>query len=197
MRLITRALALESRFFDSILAGNASQALAENQLDVPRMNQLQQHEDLIDALDHWIQMPEPRLYPALSRLSEEVRALYTFPESLTLYRGFDPQSRYQNTMGLSERGLLYNTEVPFEVGSEHAWCGDTPVSTTVDEQIAKAFGKVIVRLAVNPNTAGSLVITPELCALVCKKRDIDPQTQKEVILLPPVQVRFAIHAIQR
>lgn len=196
MRLIERVLATESRLFDSILASGAERSLDE-QLDPEKMAALQRHDNLIASLDEWVMIPDKRLYPALQKLSEVARQLYKFPPSMTLYRGLDPQSSYQNTMGLSKKGILLNTEKPFRLGELHHYESDQPISCTTSEQIAQAFGKVVIRMKVQPNRPGTLVITQEMAALVCQRRNIELKTQDEVILLPPVQVDFVIHAINR
>lgn len=196
MRLFRSVLALESRFFDSLTAGNAAQQLGEGEVDLALLKRLESHEKLIDALDAWITMPDRHLYPRLSELARLVQSECRLPPHQTLYRGFDPQSRYQNTMGLSDRGLLSNEEVDYSAGSVHRYEGATPVSFTTDESIARAFGKVVVRTEVNPQKDHVLCITPELTALVCKRRNIATSTQREVIALPPVALEFTVHAIR-
>lgn len=196
MRLINRVLCLESRFFDSMLGLSAQRKLSE-QLDPAKMEALERHDSLMASLDEWVLCPDKRLYPALIKLGDLARQLYKFPPSMTLYRGFDPQSGYQNTMGLSEKGLLFNKEKPFAVGERHHYEGEQPISCTTNESIAQAFGKVVIRTQIKPNAPGSLVITPELAAIVSKRRNVEHATQDEVIVLPPVHMTFEIHAIQR
>lgn len=197
MRLINQTLALETRFFDSLLAGNASTSLTADRLDATKLQALERHEVLIDALDNWVLAPDKRLFPQLIELASVVRKLYQLPHRLDLYRGFDPQSHYQNTMGLSKRGFMSNEEKDFRVGQTHSYeCDDAPLSFSTDLKIAQAFGKVVVRAQIDPNKCRALVITSELAALVCKRRNIEPETQREVIVLPPLQLDFVIQEIR-
>lgn len=197
MRLINRTLALESRFFDSLTASGASASLDEVKLDVARLQALEQHENLLQALDNWVLAPDKRLYPQLLQLATVVRKLYPLGHRMQLYRGFDPQSPYQNTMGLSERGFLSNSEKPFKVGETHTYtCDDAPLSFSTDPGIARAFGKVVVRAIIDPQHTNALVITPELAALVSKRRNIKPETQHEVIVLPHTVLHFVIDEIR-
>jgi hypothetical protein len=196
MRLMRNVLAMESRFFDSLLAGDASAGLKDSEVDVQKLHALERQPALIDALDAWIRMPDKNLYPRLTELAALVLETYELPHSIAIFRGFDPQSPYQNTMGLAQKGLMFNTVKPHAVGETHHYEDSKPISFTTDENIARAFGKVVIRMEVNPRTQPALVITPELCALVCKRRNVEPQTQKEVILLPPVCIDYVIHAIK-
>lgn len=197
-RFFARTLALESRMIDSILVGNNCDAVDAAALDPEKMAALEQHEELLTALDKWIQMPDPRLYTQLADLSEVVRQTYQLPARLLVFRGFDLHSPYQNTMGLSTRGLM-GSEVTVKgvmVGAMHRCRSEEPISCTTDEKIARAFGKIVVNIEINPSVPGTLVVTPELCALVCKRRNIDLSTQKEVILLPPVDTEFQISSLK-
>lgn len=196
MRVINRllgshALALESQLYNSMLGGSASKTLGA--IDPAKLAELERREGVIEGLVQWIRLPEPKLYPVLAELSAVVRSLYDFPATLPVWRGFDLQSPYQNTMGLSVKGLLSNSvKKGILVGSLHRWCDDRPISCTSDPEIAQAYGSVVVGLEVQPNMPGSLVITPELYAIVCARQDVAAQSQSEVILLPPVDCEFQI-----
>lgn len=194
MSAFRHAVALEGRLFDTLSHADASTEIAEKKLDRAKMQQLQQHEELLQALDNWVRLPDRKLVTPLLELCTVVQKLYDLPAEMLIYRGFDPKSDYQNTMGLSEKGFFHNTVHPYYVGETHQYLlKDAPLSFTLDEGIARAFGKTVVRTRVFPRKERALVMTDELCALVCKRRNIALQTQKEVLLLPEFRIDFVIH----
>jgi hypothetical protein len=46
-----------------------------------------------------------------------------------------------------------------------------------------------------PAKESFLVITDELCAIICERRNIAPVTQKEVIVFPPYELHC--HVLER
>jgi hypothetical protein len=54
----------------------------------------------------------------------------------------------------------------------------------------------MVSAVIDPQNTCALVVTPELAALICKRRNIKPETQSEVILLPPLTLDFVIEEIR-
>lgn len=161
----------------------AVRTVDQSKLDHAKLEELSQHPDLLKVLDSWVLAPDRELVPALKRLGEIVTGLYGFRKDLVLYRGFDPNKRYQDLMGLSKANC---------VGDRCDYRLHSPLSFSTEEGIAEAFGPTLVRTMANPAHTPMLVITDELSTLVSRLRNINPETQKEVILFPPTNIDFVI-----
>jgi hypothetical protein len=187
-------LALEG--WGKLSAFDAELKVDEAHLDHAKMKELSQHTSLLEALDHWILIPDMSMRPRLQELAGIVNELYGFSAGLEVYRGFDPLSPYQDTMNLSTKGFFRNTVIPHEVGHEFVYSNKAnPLSFSTSIRIAQAFGSTIVRCHLVPAKESFLVITDELCAIICERRNIAPVTQKEVIVFPPYELHC--HVLER
>lgn len=183
MHLIAkRTPALEWAFWDALT--KSTKPIDPKALDQEKLTALSQHPELIKQLDKWILSPDKGLLPALMRLAEIVNLLYGFTD-LVLYRGFDASISYQDTMGLTSKCA---------VGEHHTYDLPNPLSFSTERSIAQSFsgGKVVVQTIINPHHVHALVVTDELSFLVSELRNIDPETQKEVIVFPPASIKFTI-----
>lgn len=162
---------------------NSSLPIDLDRLDHKKMDELAQHPQLINALDSWILAPDRELVPPLTNLGKIVSELYGFKRDMVLFRGFDPSKTHQDKMGLASS---------CKVGEQHDYRLHSPLSFSTSENIANAFGTLTVQATVNPAHTPALVITDELATLVSRLRNINPETQKEVIVFPPANIEFII-----
>lgn len=175
-------MALESRpgMWDS------EHPLDIGKLDHGKMEALRKHENLLHALDSWTLIADMSHKTSLVELAKIVNALYGYHGGLTVYRGFDPKSNFQDTMGLSTKGFFSAKVSDYDKAHNFVYTNDqNPLSFSWDFQIAQAFGSTVIRTHLDPKKEEFLRYTDELAALICERRKIPPMTQKEVIVLPP------------
>ena len=177
----------------SFFGDNGSAPISIKSLDKMKLQTLSKYSDLIEALDQWILVPDKRLLPKLIELGKIVDSIYSIKE-LTVYRGIDVGFMYkgkiQDTMGLTE-GFFNTLKDGVGIGYTFKYGITKPLSTTTDVKIASAFGSVIVEGSI-PRFVSKLVITDELSYLVCKRRNIEPSTQKECIIFPGSHITFKV-----
>jgi hypothetical protein len=186
-RLAVEGLGSLARSFRSTIP------LDTTHLSRSHLQQLKQREDLLEALDEWVLSPDAKLLPKLKELAQFLAKIYGLNHKLTVYRGFDPDDSYQDTMGLSEKGFFSNKVHPHEVGQIFRYASkDRPLSFSTDLEIAHAFGTTVITTTLDPAHQSFLILTDELMALLSERRNIPAETQKEVILLPPFDIVFSI-----
>lgn len=161
-----------------------------SKLDKTLVSKYERYPEIIELLDDWILSPDGDLLDKLRSHTRTLQSIARLKIGTKLYRGFDPKSSYQDTMGLSKKGWLFNEVRDHEVGNTFDYPITRPISFTTDLDIAKAFGKTIVQLVSIPNDY--IWITDELSSLISKRRGIGPETQREVIILPPQDLSFKI-----
>ncbi len=184
--------ALESR----PSAWDAEQALDLTQLSKEKMDKLREHTYLLDALDHWIMIADMSLKGILEELAKVVNNLYGFKGGMEVYRGFDPKSSFQDTMGLSDKGFFGNAVKEYAANHTFVYSNRrNPLSLSTSYQIAQAFGPTVVRVRLDPKKVNFLRITDELAALISERRKIKPMTQKEVIVFPPYEL--TCHVVEK
>jgi len=159
-------------------------------LDKTLIAKYERHPDIIELLDDWILAPDGDLLAKLRTHTRTSQSISRLKIGTKLYRGFDPTSSYQDTMGLSIKKWLFNEVKEHRVGDTFEYSIERPLSFTTDIDIARAFGKTIVQLVSIPDDY--IWITDELSSLVSKRRGIGPETQREVIVLPPQNLKFKI-----
>ena len=161
----------------------ASVNLTPGQVSLDKISQLQEHPHLIQALHDWYSMPDKGLLPQLKELAGIVARIEGLQGKLEIYRGFTPGSHTQNTMGYggTEANLKVADEFMYEQRS-------TPVSFTTHLDVARTFGKVVIRTEIAFDETCALLFTDELAHLVSMMQDKPPTSQKEVILLPPFSI---------
>jgi hypothetical protein len=189
-------MALESKKFEEQYGwGGASKNIDKSQLDKSKINALKKHSDLLNALDQWALIADRNLIPKLIELGSVVNKLYDFKDDLTLYRGFGVSrfNNFQDTMGLIEERRFINKIKEHRVNDSFRYNSSfKAISFSTDLKIAEAFGSVVVRTMVNPLKDFILILTDELCYIVSEMRNIELETQKEVILLPPFDITFVV-----
>lgn len=147
------------------------------------------HIDLVRKLDNWILYPNQNLLTYIVKLSKVVDELYSLRD-ITIYRGMTVSkfgSKYQETMGLTETSWLGTAKLKKGVvpGYKFDYTATRATSFSWNENIARAFGNLVVS-GVSKYGSPRLVITDELAYIVSKLRKLpDPDTQREVIVLPP------------
>jgi len=150
------------------------------------------------AADDWVMLPDRTLLPKLKELSVLVKKLYKgkrhFASPFKAYRGFDPDGASQDTLGLAEKGFWKNKIKEHKVGDEFEYNSSIAVlSFTPMESIARAFGKTVVEITVDPNKDDYLFLTDEICVLIGKRRNHNKfYRQSEVIMFPPYTLHFTI-----
>lgn len=163
---------------DKLAVEAAWAPLGTDALDWKKVDALRGHTQLLKALDSWILIADRKLIPQMIELGQLVRSLYPIPDELTIYRGFGING-FQENMGLKH--------IPHLGQVVHFQSDERALSFSTDLNIAKGFGNVVVTTKLQTRRSHFLDITDELSYLVQEMRNIkDFQTQREIILLPPV-----------
>lgn len=172
-------------------------------LDVDKINQLKEYPDLINKMADWIKAPDVTLINSLRELAKLIYSIYKDDpiigmdpmNSFKAYRGFDINSPYQNTLGLSVVGENSIFITPFEEGHVFSYGSeDRALSLTTSlDPVAKEFGSTIVEVNLCSASEDLLFVTDELCYLVATMSNNKKLfTQKEVILLPSYTKEFKV-----
>jgi hypothetical protein len=162
----------------------ASKPLSLDNISQEKILHLKKYPRLLDALDQWVMFADRRLIPEMRELGHVVQKLYDLPDVLHLYRGFRLGS-FQDSLGISEDAHIGQVT--------HYKTDERSLSFSTDEEIAKAFGNVVVSTDVRSNNAEYLYITDELVVIIHELRKLEQiKTQCEVILLPPMELALKV-----
>jgi hypothetical protein len=165
----------------------------EEDIDKAASEKMLKYPKLLDDIDSWISYPDPQLLSKLEearRILSGIQAPGTYP---VLYRGFNPKSVEQDTMGLQRMGWFGPKPASFKPGDKFSYVPVRPLSFTHHEGTASGFGNVIVSINPAKYKASLLDLSMELCYAIFEKtlRE-DPSwkrppyytTYGEFILLP-------------
>lgn len=160
--------------------------ISPTQLCQDKLSVLSKQKELLRTLLQWVVFPDYSLVPQLRELGALVESVYQLTGKMDIYRGFDPSGQNgQNTMGLGEGAK------PTEI--VHTYEHSTrALSYSTDCEIARSYGQLLVHTVLDFKQHNALVITDELAHLISEMKGEVSQTQKEVIVLPPLCVRFRI-----
>jgi hypothetical protein len=170
--------------------------------DVDRrvVDRMIRHSDLLKAIDQWILLPDQELVPILreaARIFTPMQRKHNFKK---IYRGFDPRSVDQDTMGLQRRGWFGPKPAEFRVGDKFSYVTERALSFTHHEGTASVFGGVVVSIDPQRHAGHLLNIDFDLSHAISLADDSDYEkrqipyytTYGEFILLPnkrPVDFR--------
>jgi hypothetical protein len=135
---------------------------------------------LIAAADSWALIADRNHLKSLYELEKVISALYRF-DTDQYFRGFDV-NHFQENFGIKSSTQIGNR---FKYKS-----AENPISFTTDIRIARGFGSNVVSSTLSE--CKLLHFTRELEYLICKRRNIALETQKEVILLPPYEIELIL-----
>lgn len=156
------------------------------------VSKLEEHRELVLALDSWILSPDHNLLPKLKKLRDVVVELYGDKHEYTLYRGFGINA-YQTTLDLPMRRGFFR-RIAAKSGDVFDVEITQPVSFTTEKMMAERFGEHIISLKSCDVTKVGLPITKELCYLVAKERNLVRDglvpSQAEVIMFPGTKVQL-------
>lgn len=161
-----------------------------SKLDMTLVRKLQAIPNMVKHLDDWVLAPDKDLLPRLNEYAAILKRICPLPRNVRLFRGFDPSSSYQDTLGLSEKGFFRNKVRSFAVGEKISYTILNPLSFSTSEDIAKAFGDTVVVLSKIPDNY--IWLCDELSYLISVERKVSPQSQKEVIVLPPATLELTV-----
>lgn len=159
-------------------------------LNAERVHNYLDQPEAIKLLAKWVTLPDMHLVGELKEVVDTLNEIAPLPDTTRLYRGFYPNSAYQDTMGLSKRDWLGSKVKPHVPGEVYEYTLDRPLSFTTDLDIALAYGSTVVELVTQPFRF--IWITDELNLLLGMELRKEAKSEKEVIVLPPFKASFAI-----
>jgi len=173
-----------------MLGWNAVEDIDVSKLNRSLITKLEGISGLVETIDDWVLTPDKELLTPLITYAKLLKPFNDIPKGSRLFRGFDPKSDYQDTLGLSYKGFFVNKVRNYSVGYEFSYVTENPISFTTSERIAGEFGSTIVELKELPNDY--IWLSDELSYLISKRRKIKPETQKELIVLPTAVLKLKV-----
>ena len=172
------------RFLKVFTMDGSSRPIDASSLDIMAMDVYRRYPTEIKALGHWTECAERDLFAMLKRFARVVDNTQPPPAQPTkLYRGFNPGSFQENL------GIDGDARVGLEGMFQHP---GKLISCSTNIEIAKIFCDVVIEFEQNLSQVSNLRLTDELMYLVCTDKNIDPVSQDEVILLPPVSMKWSV-----
>ncbi len=160
-------------------------------VDMKIVNRMLRHPELLKVIDDWISVPDQNLLPKLQEAMRVFGPMQKKTNHGKLFRGFNPKSVDQDTMGLQRRGWMGPKPADFRVGDKFSYVTQRALSFTHHEGTASVFGGVVISIDQNRYRNQLLEICPELCYAI---GEADPDyagadvpyyvTYGELILLP-------------
>jgi hypothetical protein len=176
-----------------MFSSDAVKLVDSSRLDKSILSRLEKHIELVKLVDDWVLSPNAELLPKLIVAAKVFRSIQLLPKAVMLYRGFDPDSNYQDPMGLQDSWSLWRVAKKHEVGDKFTYVNEKPLSFTTDIGIARAFGSTVVKVSQTTVQNEFLWISDEISFLISRLRNLDEaETQKEVILFPRKTIHFTI-----
>lgn len=156
--------------------------------------------DLLKAIDQWVLMPDQELVPILREAARVFTPMQRKHNHAKIYRGFNPKSTDQDTMGLQRQGWFGPRPADFRVGDKFSYVTERALSFTHHEGTASVFGGVVVSIDPKRYQGNLLNIDFDLSHAISLADDSDYEkrelpyyvTYGEFVLLPnkrPVDFR--------
>lgn len=165
--------------------------LDPTKLDGKLVDEYFKNTKLLNALDEWVLNPDYSLLPLLYEMRDLINRLQPFRDSrVKLYRGFSINGNMQNFFGLKANEDFKNKNKDFKITV------NDPTSFTSSYDIASGFGDIVISTSPGANLKNFLRLTDEVCAAICKNRNIEPETQYEWVFLPVVPTEFTIRFLK-
>lgn len=182
-RLLIRALGL--------IAYIPELTFDKEDVDMKIVERMLRYPELLTAIDDWITVPDQDLLPKLREAMRVFGPMQKKTNHGKLYRGFNPKSVDQDTMGLQRRGWLGPKPAEFRVGDKFSYVTQRALSFTHHQGTASVFGGVVISIDQNRYRGQLLEIGPELCyAIMAADTNYDEShppyyvTYGELVLLP-------------
>lgn len=160
-------------------------------VDMKIVARMIKYPELLKAIDDWISVPDQALVPKLYEAQRVFGPMQKKTNHGKLYRGFDPKSILQDTMGLQRKGWLGPKPADFRVGDKFSYVTERALSFTHHEGTASVFGGVVVSIDQSRYRHQLLEISPELCYAIMYGDDEEGAkkppyyvTYGELVLLP-------------
>lgn len=182
-RILIRALGL--------LAYIPELTFDKEDVDMKIVQRMLKYPELLKAIDSWIEVPDQKLVAQLYEAQRVFGPMQKKTNHGKLYRGFDPRSILQDTMGLQSKGWFGPKPSEFQVGDKFSYVTERALSFTHHEGTASVFGGVVVCIDQNRYRGQLLEISPELCYAIMYGDDEESSnkppyyvTYGELVLLP-------------
>lgn len=118
----------------------------EEDVDFEIVEEMLRHPELLEAIDEWIFEPRQELLPELKKAKRTFAPWQKKIRYNKLYRGFNPKSLEQDTMGLQRKGWFGPKPADFKVGDKFSYVTERILSFTHHEGTASVFGGVVVSI---------------------------------------------------
>ena len=165
---------------------DAERPLDKTKLQSSLVEAYRKNTRLLEVIDSWILSPDAELVKSLIWAKEVIDDLQHPSLPQLIYRGMSTNG-YQDTLGFTTGGWfnkvrkeLFNKPTIREI--------TRPISFTTNQEIALAFGDILVQAKTGELGPHCLVITEELSAAISIHRKLKTLvTQDEVVVLPTIK----------
>lgn len=171
--------------------------IKKTDVDMRIVNELLKQSDALEKLYDWIILPDyEKFKDVLPQLNIISRIQKSFAP-MDIYRGIDPTSGYQDTMGLKKDGILWFGKLNHAVGDVIELAITKPLSFTDRKDIASEYGSTIIECKFSDVRNQSFVFTKELYYAISLKMNIEPLDVHEIIVLPKPgnKIKFTVVAV--
>lgn len=175
-------------------------------VDYKVVEKMLRHPELLNAVGDWIFEPSQELVPKLQEAARVFTPLQKRLGYTKIYRGFNPKSIEQDTMGLQRKGWFGPKPADFKVGDKFSYVTERALSFTYHEGTASVFGGVVVSIDPRRYSGHLLSIDLELSQAIALAVDSDFDQSKlpyfvtygELVLLPSKRpVEFKVESKRR
>lgn len=153
-------------------------------LNLAIVRELEKHPAMLDRLYNWIILPDHDQLKEVTSFLSVLNRLQKLPPITQLWRGLDPGSSYQDTLGFGKTGWLWLSKLDHVVGEVRQMEITKPVSFTYRQDVAEHYGSTVVSCQFRDVKDQCLVFTDELYYAIATRHRIEPVTLAEVIVLP-------------
>lgn len=158
--------------------------IKQNEVDMRIVNELLKHPEALEQLYEWIILPDHEKFKEVLVQLKVINRIQKPAVPMDIWRGIDPSSGYQDTMGFKKEGVLWFGKLNHAVGDNVKLEIKKPLSFATRKDVAAEYGTTIVECKFSDVRDRAFVFTKELYYAIALKMDIEPLDVHEVILLP-------------
>lgn len=158
--------------------------IKDTAIDMTVVAKLRLYPDMLQVLYDWIILPDYNNLSLLVKYLPILNQIQKPPVIMTLWRGIDPTSGYQDKMGLNKTGILWFGKLNHAVGDKLKIEITKPLSFSYRRNVVDHFGSTIIECDYKSVKDQCLIFTDELYYAIAEKQRIEATSLSEVIILP-------------
>lgn len=171
--------------------------ITEREVNMNVVMGLLKHPDALKELYDWIILPDHDKFKDVTKHLTTLAKIQKPKLIMDIWRGIDPSSGYQDTMGLKKSGVLWFGKLNHQVGDIIEMVITKPLSFTDRKDIAAKYGSTIIEIPFSHVKDRVFIFTKELYYAIALNMNVDAFDVHEVILLPKANIplKFKVVAV--